>query len=63
MRYIIPEISAQTILSSEHTIDLSEPTKKWLITERQQEDCAMFYQAMKVLGKRPEGWPCREKVY
>ncbi len=60
MRYIIPELSAHTILSSEHPIDLSEPTKKWLITERQQEDCAMFYQAMKVLGKRPEGWPCRD---
>lgn len=60
MRYIIPELSAHTILSSEHTIDLSEPTKKWLITERQQEDCAMFYQAMKVLGKQPEGWPCRD---
>ena len=60
MRYIIPEISAQTVLSSEHTIDLSEPTRKWLITERQQEDCAMFYQAMKVLGKQPEGWPCRD---
>jgi len=60
MRYIIPEISAQTVLSSEHTIDLSEPTKKWLITERQQEDCAMFYQAMKVLGKQPEGWPSRD---
>ena len=60
MRYIIPEISAQPILSSEHTIDLSEPTKKWLITERQQEDCAMFYQAMKALGKQPKGWPSRD---
>ena len=60
MNYVIPEISAQTILSSDYAIDFSEPTKKHLLTERQQEDCAIFYQAMKVLGKRPESWPCRD---
>ena len=60
MKYIIPQISAQTILSSDHVIDFSEPTRKWLVTEMQQEDCAIFYQAMQVLGKKDPDWICRD---
>ena len=54
MEYIIPELSAQMILASDSAIDLSDPSKAWLLTETHQEDCAMFYQAMCVLGERSD---------
>lgn len=55
LRYAIYEITALSILTSsmKDTLKLrvTENTEEYLINKTYQEDCAMFYQAMKALNK------------
>ncbi len=58
LKYIIPEISAQSILSAGRCFDATDPSRQYEVTQTRQDDCAMFYQAMAILGKQAEGNPC-----
>ncbi len=61
-KYIIPEISAQSILASARRtgdgysfyFDTTDPSKEYLVERTLQDDCPIFYQAMLVLGKKPD---------
>ena len=61
-KYIIPEISAQSIISAaipkdggySFYLDASDITKEYLIENTQQDDCPIFYQAMLVIGENPD---------
>ena len=61
-KYIIPEISAQSILASARQMgdgyrfyfDTTDPSKEYLVERTLQDDCPIFYQAMLVLGKNPD---------
>ena len=54
MKYIIPELSAHSIISAAQKIengwqfhfDTTDPSKEYLIEKTQQDDCPIFYQAM-----------------
>ena len=60
-KYIIPEISAQRLITSAQKtddgyrfyFDTTEPSKEYLIENTMQDDCPIFYQAMLVLGEKP----------
>lgn len=60
-KYIIPEISAQSLITSAQKtddgyrfyFDTTEPSKEYLIENTMQDDCPIFYQAMFVLGEKP----------
>ena len=60
-KYIIPEISAQSILASAQQtgngysfyFDTTDSSKEYLVERTLQDDCPIFYQAMLVLGKVP----------
>ena len=61
-KYIIPEISAQSIITSARRaddgysfyFDTTDPSKEYLVERTLQDDCPIFYQAMLVLGKNPD---------
>lgn len=61
-KYIIPEISAQSIISAaipkdggySFYLDASDITKEHLIENTQQDDCPIFYQAMLIIGENPD---------
>ena len=61
-KYIIPEISAQSIIASARQtgdgysfyFDTTDPSKEYLVERTLQDDCPIFYQAMLVLGKNPD---------
>ncbi len=61
-KYIIPEISAQSILASARQtddgyrfyFDTTDPSKEYLVERTLQDDCPIFYQAMLALGKNPD---------
>ena len=61
-KYIIPEISAQSILASARRtddgysfyFDTTDPSKEYLVERTLQDDCPIFYQAMLVLGKKSD---------
>ena len=65
-KYIIPEISAQSIIASAKPkddgysfyFDTTDVSKEYLVEDTLQDDCPIFYQAMLVLGEEPdkEGW-------
>ena len=56
-RYTIPEISAIPLLSAAEeqdgiyhiSFDATESSQQYLVKWTQQDDCPMFYQAMKLL--------------
>ncbi len=56
-KYLIPQISALSLLSSAtktfdgwaFRFDATDPSKEYLIEDTKQDDCMMFYQAMKLL--------------
>ena len=58
-KYIIPEISAQSIIASARQnrgdyrfyFNTTDPTKEYLVENTLQDDCPIFYQAMLALGK------------
>ena len=60
-KYIIPEISAQSLIASAQKtddgyrfyFDITEPSKEYLVENTLQDDCPIFYQAMLVLGEKP----------
>lgn len=60
-KYIIPEISAQSIIASAQKIDdnyrfyfdVTEPSKEYLVENTLQDDCPIFYQAMLAIGENP----------
>ena len=60
-KYIIPEISAQSLITSAQKtdngyhfyFDTTEPSKEYLVENTYQDDCPIFYQAMFVLGENP----------
>ena len=60
-KYIIPEISAQSLITSAQRTDVgyhfyfdtTEPSKEYLVENTYQDDCPIFYQAMLVLGEKP----------
>ncbi len=60
-KYIIPEISAQNLITSAQKtddgyrfyFDTTEPSKEYLVENTLQDDCPIFYQAMLVLGESP----------
>lgn len=66
LRYRIPELSVFRILPTvtENNgnlylyLDPEDPSKENLVTYTLQDDCAMFYQAMRVLNKRTEDEVC-----
>ena len=57
-KFIIPEISAQSILSSasgtedgwRFSFRADEPSKEYLVEQTQQDACPIFYQALKLLN-------------
>lgn len=61
-KYIIPEISAQSILASAKQkddgyrfyFDTTDMSKEYLVEDTLQDDCPIFYQAMLVLGEDPD---------
>ena len=61
-KYIIPEISAQSIIASARQtgdgynfyFDITDPSKEYLVERTLQDDCPIFYQAMLVLEKKPD---------
>ena len=61
-KYIIPEISAQSIIASARPaddgysfyFDTTDPSKEYLVERTLQDDCPIFYQAMLVLGKKSD---------
>ena len=61
-KYIIPEISAQSIIASARRtdegysfyFDTTDPSKEYLVERTLQDDCPIFYQAMLVLGKKSD---------
>ena len=61
-KYIIPEISAQSIIASARRtddgysfyFDTTDPSKEYLVERTFQDDCPIFYQTMLVLGKKPD---------
>ena len=61
-KYIIPEISAQSIIASARRtgdgysfyFDTTDPSKEYLVERTLQDDCPIFYQAMLALGKKPD---------
>ena len=65
-KYIIPEISAQSIIASAKPkddgysfyFDTTDVSKEYLVEDTLQDDCPIFYQAMLVLGEDPDksGW-------
>lgn len=60
-KYIIPEISAQSLITSAQKtddgyrfyFDTTEPSKEYLVKNTMQDDCPIFYQAMLALGENP----------
>ena len=56
-KYLIPQISALSLLSSavkqadgwRFHFDATDPSKEYLVELSEQDDCMMFYQAMTVL--------------
>lgn len=60
-KYIIPEISAQSLITAAQKtddsyffyFDITEPSKEYLVENTLQDDCPIFYQAMLVLGENP----------
>lgn len=60
-KYIIPEISAQSLIASAQKtdygyrfyFDTTEPSKEYLVDNTLQDDSPIFYQAMLVLGEKP----------
>ena len=66
-KYLIPQISALSILSSavkqddgwRFYFDATDPSKEYLVALSEQDDCMMFYQAMTVLyGSEDTTSPC-----
>ena len=65
-KYVIPKISAQSIIASARPkdggysfyFDTTDVSKEYLVEDTLQDDCPIFYQAMLVLGEAPdnEGW-------
>ena len=61
-KYIIPEISAQSIIASAKPrndgysfyFDTTDASKEYLVEDTLQDDCPIFYQAMLVLGEDPD---------
>ena len=62
-KYIIPEISAQSIIASARQtgdgysfyFDTTDPSKEYLVERTLQDDCPIFYQAILVLENKPDG--------
>ena len=60
-KYIIPQISAQSIIASAKQkddgysfyFDTTDMSKEYLVEDTLQDDCPIFYQAMLVLGEDP----------
>ena len=66
-KYLIPQISALSLLSSavkqddgwRFHFDATDPSKEYLVELSEQDDCMMFYQAMAVLyGSEDTTSPC-----
>ncbi len=61
-KYIIPEISAQSIIASAKQkddgyrfyFDTNDVSKEYLVEDTLQDDCPIFYQAMLELGEDPD---------
>ena len=61
-KYIIPEISAQSIIASAKRkddgysfyFDTTDVSKEYLVEDTLQDDCPIFYQAMLTLGENPD---------
>lgn len=70
-KYLIPQISALSLLSSATKIsdgwafrfDTTDPSKEYLIEDTKQDDCMMFYQAMKLLYGAEELDSVCERLY
>ena len=70
-KYLIPQISALSLLSSatessdgwSFRFDATDPSKEYLIEDIEQDDCMMFYQAMKVLYGSEEVCALCERLY
>lgn len=61
-KYIIPQISAQSIIASAKQkddgysfyFDTTDVSKEYLVEDTLQDDCPIFYQAMLLLGENPD---------
>ena len=70
-KYLIPQISALSLLSTatmssngwSFRFDATDPSKEYLIENIEQDDCMMFYQAMKVLYGSEEVCALCESLY
>jgi hypothetical protein len=70
-KYLIPQISALSLLSSatkssdgwSFHFNATDPSKEYLIEDIEQDDCMMFYQAMKVLYGSEEVCALCERLY
>ena len=70
LKYTIPEISAYSILSAavetkdgyRFSFDATDPSKSYMVEETKQDDCPIFYQAMRVLGYNEKDLDASEKL-
>ena len=70
LKYSIPEISAHGILSAavetengyRFSFDATDISKSYLVEETKQDDCPIFYQAMRVLGYNEKNSDSSEKL-
>ena len=61
-KYIIPQISAQSIIASAKQkgdgynfyFDTTDVSKEYLVEDTLQDDCPIFYQAMLLLGENDD---------
>jgi len=69
-KYTIPEISAYSILSTavetkngyHFSFDATDPSKSYMVEETKQDDCPIFYQAMRALGYNEKDLHASEKL-
>ena len=70
LKYTISEISAYSILSAAvetkngycFSFDATDPSKSYMVEETKQDDCPIFYQAMRVLGYNEKNLDASEKL-
>lgn len=70
LKYTIPEISAYSILSAavetkngyRFSFDATDPSRSYMVEETKQDDCPIFYQAMRVLGYNENDSDASEKM-
>ena len=70
LKYTIPEISAYSILSAavetkngyRFSFDATDPSRSYMVENTKQDDCPIFFQAMRILGYNEKDLDASEKL-